>query len=339
MITGKLKEKLSRESILSKVDDYNIITYYLGEQIDFKKKFASPFRDKGVDTNPNLAFFPGEDDKILFKDFANGVGGDCFKFVQELFKINFHEALQKIDEDFGLGIQGKEAKFKIQLTKKPDSIHKQSKLIQIVPRDVFIDKELEYWRSYHIGLQELNDYNIYPIERLYLNKQLITNPNKELRFAYLYDEYLKIYSPFSKDFKWISSCPNDYISGFDKIKYKVLTGTQDKKLIITKSLKDQIILSKFFPDVCSTQNESSASINDENMQVIIRGYEPKNVYIAYDNDEAGVRASCYYTTNWGFNYVNVPKIYRREGIKDWSDLVKEKDLDTMRNYLKIKKLI
>lgn len=337
MIKGKTKEKLSAETILNKVDDFNIISFYLGEEVDFKKKFHSPFRQKGSDDNPNLCFFPGDNDRILFKDFANGLGGDCFKFVQEMFHLDYNEALQKIDKDFGLGIQT-EAKFKMQLSKKPDSIHKQSKLIQIIPRD-FTVEELKYWDDYYITKQELNDNLIFSIEKLYLNKQLIPNYNKELRFAYLYDNHLKIYSPFSKDFKWMSSCPNDFISGFDSIKHKVFTGNQDKKLIITKSLKDQIILAKFFPDVCSTQNESSASINEDNMKWILKGYNPKDVYIAYDNDEAGVKASTYYTKNHGFNYVNVPKIYRREGIKDWSDLVKAKDLDTMKNYLKIRNLI
>src|SRR5688572_857332 len=98
MITGKEREKLSKDAILSKIDDYNIIRFYLGQDFDFKKKFSSPFRESGVDTKPNLCFFPGENGKILFKDFANGKGGDCFKFVQELFKINFHSALVKIDK-------------------------------------------------------------------------------------------------------------------------------------------------------------------------------------------------------------------------------------------------
>lgn len=339
MIQGKPKEKLNAKNILSKIDDYNIISYYLGEEFDFKRKFASPFREDGVDKTPNLSFFPSDTGKILFKDFARGTGGDCFRFVEEVFKINHDQALRKIDADFGLGIVSTTPpKFEIKLTKKPDSIHKQSKLIQILPKN-FNNEELGYWNDYEINLQELQDHHVYAIHKLYLNKQLVPLKKGELRFAYQFDEYLKIYTPFSREFKWISSCPNDFMSGFDKIKHKVFTGTQDTRLIISKSVKDEIVLSKFFKDVCSTQNESSSSINEENMAYILKGYDPKNVYIAYDNDEAGVRASQYYTHHYGFNYVNVPKIFSREGIKDWSDLVKHKGLDTMENYLKIKKLV
>lgn len=339
MIKGeekKIEGALSKELILSKVDDYNIYRYYLGEEIDFKKKYHSPFRER--DNTPNLCFFPHDNGKILFKDFANGIGGDCFKFVQEKFKINYYQALERIDKDFGLGLQSEAPVLKVQLLKKPDSIHKQTKLIQIVPKD-FTCEELAYWGDYHIAKWELEKKFIHGIGRLYINKKLVPNYNKELRFAYQFDEYLKIYSPYSLDYKWISSCPNDFISGFDEIKYKIFRGIQSKRLIISKSVKDEIVLSKFFDDVCSTQNESSAAINQENMEWILKGYDPKNVFIAYDNDVAGIEASTYFTKNYGFNYVNVPKIYRREGIKDWSDLVKHKDLQTMENYLKIKWLL
>lgn len=341
MITGKAVKKegkLSKELILSKVDDYNIIKHYLGQDFDYKHKYPSPLRENGIDNTPNLCFFIGDNDEILFKDFASNKGGDCFKFVSYIFGLNFYQVLEKIDKDFGLGLQDENPVFKIQVTKRPDSIHKQAKLIQIIPKD-FTFEELSWWKQYHIIREELDRKLIYSIDKLYMNKKLVPNYDKELRFAYQFDNYLKIYSPNNKRYKWISSCPNDYISGFDDIKYKVFSGKQSDKLIITKSVKDEIIMSKFFPDVCSTQNESNSSINQENMEWILKGYERKNIFIAYDNDEAGVEASTYYTKNYGFSYVNVPKIFRREGIKDWSDLVKEKDLDTMENYLKIRQLL
>lgn len=338
MIKGEKKqekEKLTAKAILDKVDDYNIIRYYLGQDFDFKKKFASPFRK---DTNPNLGFFMGSSGKIMFKDFASGAGGDCMAFVMKLHGINFNEALIKIDEDFGLGIYSP-PKFKIQLIERPDSIHKQAKLIQIIPRGRFTEEELDYWKQFEITVEELERKGVLPIQKLFLNKKQIANPNKELRFAYVFDEYIKIYSPLSKEYKWISSCPNDFISGFDEIKYKVYRGNQDQKLIISKSVKDELVLKKFFKDVCSTQNESKEAISPEDMQWIIRGYHPKDVYMAYDSDEAGVKNSTYYTQGYGFSHFNVPKVFLNEGIKDWADLVKHKGLDTMENYLKIKKLI
>lgn len=336
MIQGKQKIELNKESILSKVDDYNIIRHYLGQDFDYKRKFSSPLRQKGSDNTPNLCFFPGDNGQVLFKDFANGVGGDCFKFVQLMYGINYNQALHKIDQDFGLGIVST-PKFKIQLTKKPDSIHKQAKIIQIEERP-FTNTELGFWNDYHITLQELEDNNVLAFDRCWINKQLLPRRRTELRFAYLYDDYLKLYSPFS-ELKWISNCPNDFISGFDNIKWNVYKGDQDNKLIIAKAKKDEIVWKKFMKDVCSTQNESSAAITDEDGSYILRYYKPENVYVAYDNDEPGIKASQLLCDKWGFNSIVVPQVYRREGIKDWSDLVKEKDLKTMENILKIKKLI
>lgn len=339
MIRGKEKEPLTAEVILQKVDDYNIFRYYLGQDFNFKKKYKSPFRGGREDKTPNLSFFVRKG-KIFFKDFAGEDAGDCFAFVMRLFNLNYYEALVRIDRDFGLNIRpNAEVVTKIELVKKPAGLHlEQKKLLQIVPKP-FTKKELSYWGAYPITQEELESKNIYSIEKLYINKRLIPNFNKEIRFAYKFDEYLKIYTPLAKEFKWISNTPNDFMSGFDDIKYKILTNTQSEKLIITKSVKDELILKKFFPDVCSTQNESSEAINAENINWILRGYEPHNVYIAYDNDEPGVKSSTFYTSTYGFNYVNVPKIFIRERIKDWSDLSKAKGLETVGNYLKIKNLI
>lgn len=339
MIKGEPRKPegvLSRELILSKVDDYNIYRHYLGEEIDFKKKYPSPFREGKTDTNPNLCFFPHDSGKILFKDFARGVGGDCFKFVEEKFNLNFYQVLEKIDDDFGLNLRsGGNSVFKIQLTKKPDSIHKQTKLIQIVARD-FTNEELAYWDQYKITRYELDLKPVYSIDKLYVNKRLIPNYNKELRFAYQFDEYLKIYSPHSKDFKWISSTPNDFMSNMDNIKFRVYKGVQAEKLFISKSVKDEILLNKFFKDVCSTQNESSAAINEENMSYILKGYEPKDVYICYDNDEAGKEAADYYVTNYGFQALFTPQW---TNVKDWGDLVSKHGLQVMEDYLRFNKLI
>lgn len=343
MIKGSKRSKdslspLSKKAILSKIDDYSIMSHYLGEELDLKKKYSSPLRDGKRDENPNLSFFVGDDDEILFKDFAGDKSGDCIKFVQAIYNLDYNEALKKIDEDFGLGIlSNSNPVFKINITKKPDSIFKQEKLIQVFTRD-FTEGDLKYWSHYEINKQELENKDVSSVDTLYINKKRY--PFNNLRFAYLFDNrYVKVYTPLSKEYKWISSCPNDFMSGFDNIKFKIFKGNQDKKLIISKSVKDEIILSKFFKDVCSTQNESLGALNEENVDTILRGYDPKNVYVAYDSDKAGVSASTAICKKYGFNYVNVPKIFLREGIKDWADLVRHKGLDTLENYLKIKKLV
>lgn len=336
MIKGNIgkPEEIKVEDILAKVDDYNIIRFYLGEDFDFKRKFRSPFRDGGIDNTPNLCFFPGEE-RIIYKDFANGKSGDCFKFVQEIFGLTFYQALLKIDKDLGLGLKDKSNSpvFKIQLEKRPKNLQKTDTIIQIIPRD-FTKEDIDFWSSFHITQGELERKKVHSVDRLYVNKQLMQNRENSPRFAYEYDQYLKIYTPFSKTLKWISSCPNDYISGFDEIKFKIFSGKQSDKLIITKSLKDEIILSKFYPDVCSTQNESEKAINDESIQWILKGYKRENVYIAYDGDKAGKDATMLLTYKYGFNSLDIPSVAIQLGMKDWADIAREGSLGTVEKVLK-----
>jgi hypothetical protein len=338
MIKGVEKEIITKELILSRVDEYSIFKYYLGKDLDFKKDFYSPFRsDKG---RPNLRFWKGYYGEICFKDFATGDSGNWIDFVRKKFNLGFKEALEKVYNDiayFGTT--------KIPEARKDELLtDKKKKLIQVEPRN-FTEKDLQWWNSYSITRDDLDrsPTKIFSIKKLWIDKEIKLVPTEDmLSFAYQFDqEHLKIYCPqlTNKTFKWVSNTPNDLISGFDDIKYKVFSGTQDERLIISKSVKDEILLRKFFKDVCSTQNESPQAINQENLAIILKGYKPENIYIMYDSDDAGVKASLYFTENYKFNYLNTPRIFLQEDIKDWSDLVKYKGLDTMKNYLKIKNMI
>lgn len=341
MIKGVFRKNISREDIFDKVDDYNIIRFYLGSDFDFKKAVPSPFRaENKPDKTPNLKFFKNKEGKIIWKDFAlDEPGGDAITFVMRLGnnELTYQETIEKIKKDFGIDGNGNTSK-DIKLRKAPEASQHIKKTIQIIAKK-FSNKDLEYWGQFYITKGELEKKNVLSIQKLWLNKQLITNPKKELRFAYPLEEYIKIYIPENKDFKWISTIPINLVSGIREIISKIDSGTQDKKLVITKSVKDEILLKKFFRDVCSTQNECHVSLSEENIQKILTGYKPEDVYIAFDNDKTGVKSSKYYTEKYGFNYINVPKIYIREKITDWGDLVKEKDLETMERYLQIKKLI
>lgn len=343
MIKGKIKTNLTINMIRERIDDYNIFCYYLGETIDFKKKYSSPFRENGVDNTPNLSFWKAPNGNLIFKDFANGYGGDCFRFIMLKYNITLQECLKKIDKDFNLGLYYEldpnlSPNFKMKLIKAPE-INSERNIIQVLIRP-FTGIELDYWKDYSINGEELNNSNVYGISALYVNKQLIIQNRHDLRFAYKYDNFWKIYTPLSgtSKFKWISNVPNNFMSGFDDIKAKVFYGKQSEKLIITKSKKDEIILKKFFNDVCSTQNESIGSISHENLKVIQEGYNPENVYMAYDRDEVGKRVSRYYEDNYRFKSIYVSNYYG-PNIKDWGEFIKNSGWRVVENYLQGLKLI
>lgn len=51
------------------------------------------------DKNPSMIF-----DKIGFKCFGCGKSGDIISFVEYLYNLDFKQAMQKINEDFNLGL-------------------------------------------------------------------------------------------------------------------------------------------------------------------------------------------------------------------------------------------
>lgn len=344
MIKGS--PRLTLENILTRVSQYDIYRYYLGFDFKFNKKVKSCFRE---DDHPSLSFKMERDDKgkdtIIYCDFGDMTyKGAVVNFVMQLYNIDYYEALRKIDFDLNLGFckhrKGNPLSTKeiISGFKTPDEVITRKKKIQITPKD-FTKEELKYWSQYYITEQELKDNNVYSIDKLYFNKTLVP-PFKQMRFAYLYDDKMKIYYPNAdKTIKWMfNNTPNDFISSLDDIKYKAFTGSSDTKLIVTKSKKDEIVLKKFFKDVCSTQSENHVGISEENIELFSKIYGPENVYIIFDNDEPGVKA-CKYYNQFGFKYFNIEKKYLEKDITDASDLVKAYGLDMLEYWLTKKKVL
>lgn len=336
MIRGKDKKIITTNNILSKTNDYTIYRYYLGRdfEINSKKLMNSPFRRDSI---PSFGIVTSNEGVLLHRDFGdNSKKGNCIQFVMQLFDIDYLQALKKINKDLNLKLDSEENNIE-EPVRFIKPIYEESKpsLIQFIPKN-FTKEELEYWNEYKITEEELKINKVFSIKKLYLNKQLIPNYNKSLRFAYVYDNYVKIYQPESTLFKWISSVPLDYISGLEDIKNKVNNNNQDTKLIIIKSKKDEIVAKKFFKDVCSTQNESSAAINISNIHYFQSNY--KEVFINYDSDDPGVKASKYFN-QYGFKYFNTPKDLLEHNIKDLSDFIKYKGIDEVKEFLKSKNLI
>lgn len=342
MIKGKKRELISLDAILSKITEYDIYRYYLDKDfiIGSSDLINSPFRKE--DKGSFGIFLSRESGRMCHNDYGDSTkSGTCVDFVKQVCGgLDYYNALCQIDKDFNLGICNKydsnKPNYSVITSQyiQPKEVLNKEKLIQIIPK-TFTSEDLDYWKQFGITLEELKKNKIYSVGKLYINKRLINNYSKELRFAYVFDKYIKIYSPYSIDYKWISSVPIDYISNLDEIKYKLFTGSNADKLIIGKSLKDQIVLQKFFPDVCSSQNESHVSINEEDIRLF---QKYPRVLINYDADEPGVR-NCIYYNQFGFGYFNTPSNLVSKSIKDVSDFVKHKGLDKLEEFLKYKQLI
>ena len=174
--------------------------------------------------------------------------------------------------------------------------------------------------------------NIYSIKKLFLNKQLFSLKETELRFGYLYDGHWKIYRPFAdRKSKWV---PNN-------VPITAMDGKEDivdcSVAFINKSKKDYMVMKKIFPCCCAVQNEGVACFSPENVEYIKANSDRQ--ILSFDSDVAGVANSQQITKLFDFEYANVPRKYLSEGIKDWADLGKTHGLKAIEDYLKEKGLL
>ncbi len=318
-----IKRENPKDLILSNLTEKEIFDYYFGEEIELGKSYSSIFSE---DRRPSTGFYISDSGNIIYNDLRTGEKLGCFGFVMKKYDITYYNALLKIINDFKLlGIGTRPKPQKRALVKKDVSI-------SVVPRD-FNDKDLEYWGlKYNISQYELSKNNIYSVNVSIINDKFIKTSDDELRFAYVLDDddksYVKLYSPNNKKFKWVSNIPLNKPFGLNSIEERGQT------LVITKSLKDKIVLNKFFKNVISLQNESKAALSSSLKSDLIGRFD--NIYINFDNDAPGIRASEIYEGEYNFERLMVPNEY---GVKDFSDFVDEYsivELNQLFKWMKIK---
>ena len=334
MIKGKRKIKLTPETILDKISEYDIFRYYMPDHSwKLNQVTYSPFRKEN-----NPSFVIGNKRGFLsFIDFADtNKRGNCFDFVRTLFNLpTFDDVLRLIDRDFNLGITtGKytEDYKKITSEYKQPELEKRYSFIQVTTRK-FTKEELAYWSTYYQDIQDLRDNNIYAIKNVYLNKSKFVLPENELRFGYLYEgQYWKIYRPFAeKKQKWMpNNVPITCMDGKEDIK-------NCETAFINKSKKDYMVMKKIFPCCCAVQNEGIGCFSHENVEYL-KANSDKQI-LSFDSDVTGVTNSQQITKLFDFGYCNVPRRYLKEGIKDWADLAKAHGLQAIQNHLINKRIL
>jgi DNA primase len=333
MIQGKKRIKLTPDSILDKISEYDIYKMYMPHQ-NWKINVVtySPFRNE-----KNPSFIIGyRGGALRYCDFGDSSKkGGCFNFVMMLFNVNLNDALLMIDRDFDLGIisgsSTKQYERIISDYAQPTATSKREFFIQVKTRK-FTHEELAYWNAYYQDIDDLRANNVYSIDTVFLNKQKFPIKDTELRFGYLYEGHWKIYRPFAdKKNKWMpNNVPITMMDGLDDIK-------DCDVAFINKSKKDYMVMKKIYPCCCAVQNEGMGCFSEENVEYIKENSERQ--ILSFDSDETGVKNSQMITDKFGFEYCNVPRLYLDEGIKDWADLARIHGLKTIEKYLTQKEII
>lgn len=304
---GFLRDLLNKESLTSKLfkltDDYEIYCTFIGKEVQIGEVFASPIRAN--DDFPSFAIYiPSRarievrPDEIWFKDLATGDSGNIFKFVK-LYAFNNYgiiletrdQIIKYIDSELNLGLftnnekSCRERLFKTNL----EEVYVKELFYKFRP---FTNRDKDYWGKLYVNEEDLNFFNIHSVKYL-------LNPDGSIRKEFKYNELAYIYSIWDKEklyqpeapkqFKFRNTCPNDYkyYQGYKQLSLKT------EKLIITKSMKDVVLLWKFFNkflnipiDVLAPPAES-VNFSEEFVNFINNYY--KEVLIISDFDLAGVK--------------------------------------------------
>ena len=326
MPVEKKKEPVSLQLIYSRISDYDIYRYEIGN-FTINHAFCNPLRK---DNNPSFVIYMNESGQLRHKDFADSsYSGSGIEFVQQKYGLSIGDAMKKIAKNFGLLEQDNKIYKEVLSTyTKPVMDIKRYTFIQINPRK-WEERDADYWKQFGITVDELKNEKVYPLKELFINRKREQFPQSELVYAYQYESGFKIYFPQrEKGERWKSNIKTSIVENI-----KILQELDPAVVLITKSKKDRLVLSRYFPYVMNVQNESRSCFTPEFVEML----KGRDVWINYDSDEAGVKNCTNITSEFGYKYINVPKNYLP--VKDFADLYKEHGEEEVINVLKQKNLI
>ena len=176
--------KLTREYIEKILVPEEVFAYYL--QINISEIYrclsgnyliCSPLR---IDKNPTCGFYYANG-KLRFNDFAGYFHGDMYDVVGYLNLldskdgIDFAKIMNIIARDFKIWEYEDSNNITRELIVKAEGRLKEKIIFDVEFRD-FSYEDYNYWTvKYHIDLDKLKQYGIYPIYSYWINKQLKYN--------------------------------------------------------------------------------------------------------------------------------------------------------------------
>lgn len=309
--TENIVEKITKEEILKRTTEYDIYASYMPTKFEIGRIMSSPFHE---DKNPSFGIFKDKDNgSLLFKDHSKDISGDCIKFVSLLFDLTYKQTLDKIWKEVVL--TGTISKEGIIIR----DYYKTKKTIVSVKRRNFTKTDDSYWGQYYIDRDLLKKYNVFPIKKFWVNDKVSKFEYSENNPMYAYKIFnsFKVYRPKSEDKrdKWRSGCGQYDIQGWEQLPDK------GDILVITKSLKDIMVLSLF--------NIPSIAPHGENTLIPVKAINEakkrfKRLIMLYDYDDGGLKGVKKMQKEYGIGYTFIPKHYLEiYDIKDISDYIKE----------------
>lgn len=313
MAFGTGNDSICLDEIKSKVNEAELASFYLGVT-EIPCIISSPLRR---DRRPSFGLYSNDGKRIYWVDLATKERGGIYDLLSQLWNCSFKEVLSRINQDlrkFGHGAVINDY--------SPCSVqnlanYSSNGVLECKVR-AWSKHDVDYWGSYGISLDWLKYAEVYPISH-----KIITNEKGRFvlsadKYAYAYVEHkegkvtLKIYQPFNKNgYKWANKHDRSVISLWTKIP------SNGERVVICSSLKDALCLwaNTGIPAI-AVQGEGY-SMSNTAIEELKKRYN--NVYVLFDNDEAGLEDGKKLSEFTGFTNIVLPTF---EGGKDVSDMFK-----------------
>ena len=318
-----LQPNITKEFILSKINQESIMKFYTGNDVTSKKLVTSCLRN---DNHVTVGFYKSKSDILYMHDFATNEHLDCWNLVMKLYHVDYYEALKIIAQDFNL-IESSNKKNKVIPEHVEPIKETETSRIQVQIKD-FTNEELEWWSKFGITKKLLKKYKVFSIQYVFLNGLLkFTSTSNNPIYGYYFGkdkngiEKWKIYFPMRKEFRFLNNISKKILQG-----YHQLPKTGDL-LVITKSMKDVIAMYGFGITAVSPNSET-LFIEGKKLEEFKQRF--KHILVIYDNDRPGLHNMWLIRKKHPeLNYFYMPWYLA----KDFTDSIKLVGVDNMKEYI------
>ena len=322
MISKGRTLNITTDDITSIIPEVQILGYYLGIT-RIPCVISSPLR---IDKKPSFSLYSLDGKRIYYKDLSPKVPkelswGDTFYLLSRMWKLDMGETLNKIYKELVLHKKSEDISVTMSETSKGKVSFSSEVDLQVKVRE-WKQHDIDYWEQFGISLPWLKFSNTYPISHIFITKKDSKYTINADKYAYVYVEFkdnittLKIYQPFSENFKWTNKHDGSVWDLWLQLPAK------GENLIITKSRKDALCIweNTGIPS-CSLQAESYLP-KEHVVNELKKRF--KNVFVLYDNDfdkevNVGRIAGSKLAEQFGLKQIELPDYLH---IKDSSDLCK-----------------
>lgn len=304
----EIKQKITKDWILDKVSQEQVMEHYLCVPIQTRNKFKSPLRE---DKNPSCSFFYSKQGKLYFRDFSNDKSLDCFDVACQVTGLPFKEVLRQVVSDMNLQSESFIVKNydHLNAVKEEAKRDTQITIAPLLKNDQWaLDAHAKsFWLEYGITPSTLRKFKVFQLHLAYVNgSRVFTYNGLEPAFAYYFDAgFFKLYFPHSTGTRFMQNTTQ--IQGLQQLP------SRGNLLVITKSMKDVMVFSEYGVHAIAPQSESY-TFSDEDVLDWSKRFS--RIVIVYDFDYTGVTNANKWRKKYGWEYRFV------ERAKDISDLYK-----------------